>query len=60
VLNGNGFPKAHEVSDGNSTDRATVDAMLDALDKRADPKASATVAVDSASPKTVDNRGTEC
>jgi len=46
VLDGDGFPKAHEVWDGNTQDRATVDRMLDELEKRTGPKAGATVVVD--------------
>ena len=46
VLDGDGFPKAHEVFDGNVTDQATVDSMLDALEKRTGPKPGATVVVD--------------
>lgn len=46
VLDGEGFAKAHEVFDGNVQDRATVDQMLDALEKRMGQKAGATVVVD--------------
>ena len=46
VLDRNGFPKAHEVFDGNQQDRATVKEMLDTLEKRAGPKAGSTVIVD--------------
>lgn len=35
VVNGDGFPKAHEIFDGNRSDTTTVDEMLDALDARA-------------------------
>lgn len=35
VLNGERFPKAHEVFDGNTVDTTTVDQMLDILDSRA-------------------------
>lgn len=46
VLDRNGFPKAHEVFDGNQQDRATVKEMLDTLEKRASPKPGSTVIVD--------------
>jgi transposase len=46
VLNRDGFPKAHEVFDGNVQDRGTVADMLDALEKRAGRQAGATVIVD--------------
>lgn len=46
VLDREGFPKAHEVFDGNRTDRTTVEEMLDALEKRVGRKAGATVVVD--------------
>jgi transposase len=46
VLDRNGFPKAHEVFDGNKQDRATVKQMLDALEKRASKKPGSTVIVD--------------
>src|SRR5213594_1926731 len=46
VLDRDGFPKAHEVFDGNVQDRSTVDKMLDALEKRTGKKASGTVIVD--------------
>jgi len=46
VLNRDGFPKAHEVFDGNVPDRGTVADMLDALEKRAGRQAGATVIVD--------------
>jgi len=46
VLDREGFPKAHEVFDGNRTDRTTVTEMLDALEKRVGRKAGATVVVD--------------
>ena len=35
VVDRDGFPKAHEVFDGNTADTTTVDQMLDALDERA-------------------------
>lgn len=35
VVNGDGFPEAHEIFDGNRSDTTTVDEMLDVLDARA-------------------------
>jgi len=46
VLDRDGFPKAHEVFDGNVQDRKTVDQMLDILEKRTGKKADGTVIVD--------------
>ncbi len=46
VLDREGFPKAHEVFDGNMQDRRSVEAMLDALEKRTGKKPGATVIVD--------------
>jgi transposase len=46
VLDRDGFPKAHEVFDGNKQDRATVKEMLDVLEKRAPRKPGSTVIVD--------------
>jgi hypothetical protein len=46
VLDRNGFPKAHEVFDGNKQDRATVTEMLNTLEKRAGKKPGSTVIVD--------------
>ena len=46
VLDRDGFPKAHEVFDGNRQDRTTVGEMLDRLEKRASPKPGSTVVVD--------------
>jgi transposase len=46
VLDGDGFPKAHEVFDGNRNDSTTVEDMLTALEKRVGKKAGATVTVD--------------
>ena len=46
VLDRDGFPKAHEVFDGNVQDRNTVDKMLDVLEKRTGKKADGTVIVD--------------
>ncbi len=46
VLDRDGFPKAHEVFDGNVQDRKTLDQMLDVLEKRTGKKAEGTVIVD--------------
>ena len=46
VLDRDGFPKAHEVFDGNVQDRATVDEMLTVLERRTGKKAGSTVIVD--------------
>ena len=46
VLDREGFPKAHEVFDGNRTDRTTVDEMLQALEQRIGKTGGATVVVD--------------
>ncbi len=46
VLDREGFPKAHEVFDGNRTDRTTVDEMLTALERRTGRKPGTTVVVD--------------
>jgi transposase len=46
VLDRDGFPKAHEVFDGNRQDRTTVGAMLDSLEQRTGPQPGATVVVD--------------
>lgn len=46
VLDGDGFPKAHEVFDGNRHDSTTVEEMLAALEKRIGRKPGATVTVD--------------
>jgi len=46
VLDGDGFPKAHEVFDGNRNDSTTVEDMLTALEKRVGRKAGVTVTVD--------------
>jgi transposase len=45
-LGRDGFPKAHEVFDGNVQDRRTVDRMLDVLEKRTGTKTNGTVIVD--------------
>ena len=46
VLDRDGFPKAHEVFDGNRQDRATVAEMLTALEARTERRGGATVVVD--------------
>jgi transposase len=46
VLDRDGFPKAHEVFDGNRQDRTTVDAMLAQLEARTGHRGGATVVVD--------------
>jgi transposase len=46
VLDRQGFPKAHEVFEGNRTDRTTVDHMLDLLEARTGRKGGSTVVVD--------------
>jgi len=46
VLDLQGFPKAHEVFEGDKSDRASVKSMLEALERRTGPKPGATVIVD--------------
>jgi transposase len=46
VLNRDGFPKAHEIFEGNRQDRTTVKEMLDSLEKRTGRKPGSTVVVD--------------
>lgn len=46
VLDRDGFPKAHEIFEGNRQDRTTVDDMLGALEKRTGKRPGATVVVD--------------
>ena len=46
VLDRDGFPKAHEVFDGNVQDRSTVEEMLVVLERRTGPKPGSTVVVD--------------
>ena len=46
VLDRDGFPKAHEVFDGNRQDRTTVEEMLSSLEKRTGAKPGSTVVVD--------------
>lgn len=46
VVNRDGFPKAHEVFDGNRQDRTTLEEMLGKLDKRVRLRPGQTVVVD--------------
>ena len=46
VLDRDGFPKAHEVFEGNRQDRSTVQEMWESLDKRTGKKPGVTVVVD--------------
>jgi transposase len=46
VLDREGFPKAHEIFDGNVQDRVTVDAMLTVLERRSGKRPGSTVVVD--------------
>ena len=46
VVDREGFPKAHEVFEGNRTDRTTVAEMLEALEQRVGRTPGATVVVD--------------
>jgi transposase len=46
VLDRDGFPKAHEVFDGNRQDRTTVEDMLTRLEERTERRGGATVVVD--------------
>ena len=46
VLDRDGFPKAHEVFDGNRQDRTTLDEMLTALEQRTGRRGGATVVID--------------
>jgi transposase len=46
VLDGDGFPKAHEVFEGNRQDRSTLQDMLESLEKRTGKKPGCTVVVD--------------
>lgn len=46
VLDREGFPKAHEIFDGNIQDRSSLKSMLDVLEKRTGKKLGATVIVD--------------
>jgi transposase len=46
VLDREGFPKAHEVFDGNTQDRESLDQMLEALERRTGKRPGTTVIVD--------------
>jgi transposase len=46
VINRDGFPKAHEVFEGNRRDHKTIDDMLDALENRTGKHEGLTVVVD--------------
>lgn len=46
VLNGDGFPKAHEIFAGNRHDATTLDEMLGALERRTGQRSGCTVVVD--------------
>lgn len=46
VMDRDGFPKAHEIFEGNRQDRTTVKEMLDSLEKRVGSKPGSTVIVD--------------
>lgn len=46
VLDGEGFPRAHEVFSGNTADSSSVEGMLNALERRIGRRAGATVVVD--------------
>ena len=46
VLDRDGFPKAHEIFEGNRQDRSTVDEMLQILEKRTGKHPGTTVVVD--------------
>jgi transposase len=46
VLDRDGFPKAHEIFEGNRQDRSTVEEMIDILEKRTGRKPGSTVVVD--------------
>ncbi len=46
VLDRDGFPKAHEIFDGNRQDRSTVEEMIGVLEKRTGRKPGSTVVVD--------------
>src|SRR5437870_36045 len=46
VLDRDGFPKAHEVFDGNMQDRSSLEQMLEALEKRTGKRPGTTVIVD--------------
>src|SRR5437870_7487419 len=46
VVDRDGFPKAHEVFDGNMQDRSSLEQMLEALEKRTGKRPGTTVIVD--------------
>lgn len=46
VLDRDGFPKAHEIFEGNRQDRSTVEEMLEILEKRTGRRPGSTVVVD--------------
>ena len=46
VLNGDGFPRAHEIFAGNRHDSTTLDEMLSALERRTGKRSDCTVVVD--------------
>ena len=46
VINRDGFPQAHEIFDGNRTDKTTVGEMLDILEKRVGREKGSAVVVD--------------
>lgn len=46
VLDRDGFPKAHEIFDGNRQDRSTVEEMIEILEKRTGKKPGSTIVVD--------------
>ena len=46
ILDRDGFPKAHEIFDGNRQDRSTVEEALEVLEKRTGQKPASTVVVD--------------
>jgi hypothetical protein len=46
VLNGDGFPKAHEIFAGNRADSTTLDEILSALERRTGGRSGCTVVVD--------------
>ena len=46
VLDRDGFPKAHEIFDGDRQDRGTVEEMIEVLEKRTGRKPGSTVVVD--------------
>jgi transposase len=46
VLDRDGFPKAHEIFEGNRQDRSTVEEMIEILEKRTGKRPGSTVVVD--------------